>query len=323
MDDNMPRSARNLSNVRHHLMNRSPARRALFLDDAGCQRFLDSLATVAAAQGVRVVAYTLMPDHYHLLVIGDPESVKGMRSEVEVAFFDFLHEEKGWQGPVFEAQPKQRIIVDGGMWRHLMAWIHLNPVRWGLCPKPELARWTSYPAAAGLGPVPEFLDLREQLAAFGGPEMLVNYTQLVASGVEQGPPEFNPDDLWGVLGLPRLVTAPVMPPLPAPPVSGSRPSGRRKEGRSLQPPTSALTQAAVVTGESVSALLKGKRGRGGYPARWVASWWLVETTPLNQNGVAELFRTSPAAISHTLDRVRTSPSDEVQAWVSALERHRP
>src|SRR3990172_2557050 len=52
----------------YHVMNRGTARQKIFLNDQDRQRFLDLLGQTCQMWGVRVYAYCLMDNHYHLLV---------------------------------------------------------------------------------------------------------------------------------------------------------------------------------------------------------------------------------------------------------------
>jgi REP element-mobilizing transposase RayT len=52
----------------YHVMARGNERRAIFFDDQDRRRFLETLAQMADQFGVRVHAYCLMPNHYHLIV---------------------------------------------------------------------------------------------------------------------------------------------------------------------------------------------------------------------------------------------------------------
>ena len=59
-----------------------------------------------------------------------------------------------WDGPLFRARYKNRVVEDEDYWRDLLAYIHLNPVKAGLATSPDNADWTSHQAYTGLGPGP-------------------------------------------------------------------------------------------------------------------------------------------------------------------------
>ena len=57
-----------LAGGRYHVTARGNERREIFRDDRDCQRFLELLAALPERFGVRLHAYVLMPNHYHLLL---------------------------------------------------------------------------------------------------------------------------------------------------------------------------------------------------------------------------------------------------------------
>jgi REP-associated tyrosine transposase len=52
----------------YHVMNRGQSRRNIFIENKGRQTFLDLLADMAQLWKVKIYAYCLMDNHYHLLL---------------------------------------------------------------------------------------------------------------------------------------------------------------------------------------------------------------------------------------------------------------
>jgi len=50
----------------YHVMARGNDRRAIFDDDRDCEHFLGLLAEMVERYGIRLHAYVLMGNHYHL-----------------------------------------------------------------------------------------------------------------------------------------------------------------------------------------------------------------------------------------------------------------
>ena len=59
--------------VPHHVTQRGNRRERTFFEDGDYQLYLDLLAEAAAAAGVEVWAYCLMPNHVHLIVTPSDE----------------------------------------------------------------------------------------------------------------------------------------------------------------------------------------------------------------------------------------------------------
>jgi putative transposase len=64
----MPRLARlDAPGVMHHVMGRGIERRKIFLDDQDRGEFLSRLAVLGKEQSMRIFAWALLPNHFHLL----------------------------------------------------------------------------------------------------------------------------------------------------------------------------------------------------------------------------------------------------------------
>jgi len=65
----MPRSARAaVGGICYHVLNRGNARREIFLKDGDYQAFLKALGHACVQVPMRVLAYCLMPNHFHIVV---------------------------------------------------------------------------------------------------------------------------------------------------------------------------------------------------------------------------------------------------------------
>lgn len=131
--------------------------------------FLDVLGLVAETLGWRILAYCLMPNHYHL-VLETPEAdlSDGMQwlNGYYAQAFNHRHAVDGhlFQGRFYSGQV-------AGDWHllELSRYLARNPVDAGLCRHPRSWPWGSYRAVAGFErPVaPRFLDVRRVLGMFG------------------------------------------------------------------------------------------------------------------------------------------------------------
>ena len=92
----------------YHVMARGNERREVFRDDRDRQRFCETLAEATTQFGLRVHAYCLMPNHYHL-VPGTPQAnlsrAMGWLQGTYTARFNAQHRRRGhlFQGR-FKAQ---------------------------------------------------------------------------------------------------------------------------------------------------------------------------------------------------------------------------
>ena len=137
----------NIAGGIYHVYARGNDRAAVFLDDRDRRAYLGMLADVVAEFGWLRLAHCLMGNHVHLLVeTPEPNLSQGMQrlQSRYTKRFNWRHERSGhlFQGR-YDAV---RITTD----EHLVAitnYIAQNPVKAGLCKKPEYWPWTDCSAA--------------------------------------------------------------------------------------------------------------------------------------------------------------------------------
>ena len=132
----------------YHVMNRGDRREDIFRDDADRTRFLETLGQSCGKTGWQVLAYCLMPNHFHL-VVETPQAnlVSGMKwlLGVYTKRFNIRHK---WCGHLFAGRYKA-LVVEGsgdGYLATVCDYVHLNPARAGLLgPEEPLAKfaWSS------------------------------------------------------------------------------------------------------------------------------------------------------------------------------------
>jgi putative transposase len=145
----------------YHVGNRGVARAAVFHSDEDRHQFIATLAGVVEEHGWRCSSYCLMTNHYHLtLTTPEPNLGAGMGrlNQLYAQWFNRRHDRVGH---LFQARYWSQIIDTDGAFSDTLRYIVANPVRAGLCGRPEEWRWSSARAAAGLVPPPKFLDLSQ------------------------------------------------------------------------------------------------------------------------------------------------------------------
>jgi putative transposase len=138
----------------YHAMNRGDRREPIFLDDVDRRSFVETLAEVCAKTGWHVLAYVLMPNHFHLVLeTPQPNLVAGMKWFLGTYTSRFNRRHK-LSGHLFAGRYKS-LIVDGsgkGYLRSVCDYVHLNPARVhgrGMLPVDQPLRrfgWSSWPA---------------------------------------------------------------------------------------------------------------------------------------------------------------------------------
>ena len=136
----------------HHVMARGIEQREIFHCDGDKNAFLDRLGEVVETTGASVYAWTLMPNHVHLLYrTGEVPIGRCMMSILggHATYFNTKYERSGH---LFQNRFKSILVDDQTYFLAVLRYVHLNPVRSGLVSLSELSdyRWTGHSSLMGL-----------------------------------------------------------------------------------------------------------------------------------------------------------------------------
>ena len=152
-------------NVLHYLTFVSFQRVPVFKSDEICQFFIDAIRETRDKHPFKLVAYVIMPDHVHLIVnpLRDIETIakelkgrsahkaiKWLKQEDHLTSLNKLkrrisgkrnHSYSLWQEKVKSVDLKSEKFI-----QQKINYVHMNPVRAGLCDHPAKWKWSSYHA---------------------------------------------------------------------------------------------------------------------------------------------------------------------------------
>jgi putative transposase len=123
----------------YHVTSRGVARADIFLDDHDCRRFVGLLRRVAERRNWRCPAYTLMTNHYHLLVESRIEELSAGMRTLNGSYAQRFNEKYVRVGHVFQGRFDARVLRDDEHLANACEYIWNNPVRIGLCK--TVAEW--------------------------------------------------------------------------------------------------------------------------------------------------------------------------------------
>ncbi|RME60258.1 MAG: transposase [Caldilineae bacterium] len=129
----------------YHMFNRGAARQSIFRDDDNYLFVLRRMKQYAAELNVKVIAYCLMPNHYHWLVRQDgPEAAGLLPQRVFNSYTKAFNKRYNRTGTLFETRFKCKLVDNDVYLKHLCRYIHANPVRDGFAAAPELWPYSNY-----------------------------------------------------------------------------------------------------------------------------------------------------------------------------------
>jgi putative transposase len=117
----------------YHIYNRGAARQPIFRNDADYTSALQLIKTYCNRLSITVIAYCLMPNHYHWLVRQDGDiPTRLLPQRVFNTYTKRFNSRHDRSGTLFEG-PYKAIQVDRDEYlRHLCRYIHANPLKDGI-----------------------------------------------------------------------------------------------------------------------------------------------------------------------------------------------
>jgi len=128
-----------------HICNRGVGRRPIFYEPENYLYVIRLLRTKAEKHRVGILAYCLMPNHFHLLArSGQDEGLGRYISGVCGSYAQALNARRSRSGALFQGRC-QAVPVDWDEYlAHLSRYIHLNPVEAGLVARPGDWPYSNY-----------------------------------------------------------------------------------------------------------------------------------------------------------------------------------
>ena len=129
----------------HHLFNRGWNKRKIFFSGANYVYLLRKIKSSVPKYGVGLIAYCLMPNHYHFLV--RQETDRPLSDWIQYLFNSYVqavNKQLGSSGTLFQGRTKH-ILVDNDVYLiHLVRYIHYNPTAAKLTRQPEEWQYSNY-----------------------------------------------------------------------------------------------------------------------------------------------------------------------------------
>ncbi|MBN1182798.1 MAG: transposase [Bacteroidales bacterium] len=130
----MPRKARlNVTGTVVHIMARSLASEVLFNDDEDRSVFLSLFGKYLDLVDYRCYAWVLMSNRYHLVVRASDQDLWGLMKPLNTSYARYHKKKYRRDGPLFRDRYKSIVTQDQNYIEELVRYVHLNPIRAGVC----------------------------------------------------------------------------------------------------------------------------------------------------------------------------------------------
>jgi REP element-mobilizing transposase RayT len=129
----------------YHVYNRGCNREPIFRDGVDYRFLLQQIEHFLPEHPLTIIAYCLMPNHYHFLL--RPQKDGAIGPFLQRLFSSYTQSfNRRWErsGTLFAGRPKTTLIDTEEYLLHVCRYIHMNPVKAGLVTNPEQWPFSNY-----------------------------------------------------------------------------------------------------------------------------------------------------------------------------------
>lgn len=128
----------------YHVMNRGNARQEVFLSQKDYETFLNLLGESVELWKIRIHAFSLLPNHYHLLIETPLGNLSRAMRHIDGVYTQRFNRTWKRDGHLFRGRFRAILVEEDAYLVGLLRYIHLNPVLAGLIKQPQEHPWTSH-----------------------------------------------------------------------------------------------------------------------------------------------------------------------------------
>jgi putative transposase len=128
----------------YHVINRGRRSEKIFSEQKDYHRFIDLLKESCELWNVRIAAYCLMPNHYHLLIQTPDGNLSRCMRHINAVFTQRYNRAHGCDGQLFRGRFKSILIDCDAYLLQVVRYIHRNPLRSNLTRSLDNYKWCSH-----------------------------------------------------------------------------------------------------------------------------------------------------------------------------------
>jgi REP element-mobilizing transposase RayT len=132
-------------NEYYHIYNEGCDHRIIFMDEADYAFFMGRMFHYAEQFKVKLVAWCLMPNHYHFLAHQTDATTAGKIAQYTCnSYSKYFNRRHRRRGTLFASSYKVKHAHSKSYFIHLFRYIHANPALAGLVDRPEEWPWSNF-----------------------------------------------------------------------------------------------------------------------------------------------------------------------------------
>lgn len=121
----------------HHISNRGVGKRTIFETRGEVRLFLSRVARVARKGLIEVHAYSILLNHFHLLVRSPLGDISSAMRLIQDGYAQRFNWRRSRRGPLFQGRFWASLIESGSYWETVLWYIDWNPVKAGMVSRPS------------------------------------------------------------------------------------------------------------------------------------------------------------------------------------------
>lgn len=180
--NNMPRKPRQYySGAVAHIYFRGNRKKLIFYKASDYKEYLNRLESLSVEENCNVIAYSLMPNHGHIILLQLTQNpISRLMQRLQGGFTQYCNTKYQKVGHLFQGRYKCSLCLKESYLLELIRYVHLNAPRAGIVRVPEEYRWCSHKNY--INQTNSFINTKLIASYF---ENLDNFDAFVKSGLKQ------------------------------------------------------------------------------------------------------------------------------------------
>jgi putative transposase len=181
----------------YHVTSRGNEKKKIFSDDQDKRSFLEILSATRNLYAVKVHAYVLMENHFHLVLMTPEANLSAFMQRFNTTYTVYYNRRHKRSGHLYQGRYKAILLEEDSYLLELSRYVHLNPVRIKQFSRRDIKEklkiihtypWSSYRGYIRLKGRERFIDYGTILGMIGGGDdqkRRKSYERFVISGIAE------------------------------------------------------------------------------------------------------------------------------------------